>query len=82
MDIECEHAFITDKKISPFASVVTKIFDFFFVSLLLGHPGIHIISTNDYIYKKHAFMLTVIINIQIIPTIEVQCDKILISNRL
>jgi hypothetical protein len=31
MDMECEHAFITGKKMSPFARAVTEIFNFFSV---------------------------------------------------
>ncbi len=38
MDLKCEHASILGKKMSPFDRAVTKIFNFFFVQLLMGHP--------------------------------------------
>ncbi len=38
MDLECEHASILGKKMSPFGRAVMEIFKFFFVELLTVHP--------------------------------------------
>jgi hypothetical protein len=38
IDMECEHAFTSCKKISSFARAAIKIFDDFSGSLLLAHP--------------------------------------------
>jgi hypothetical protein len=38
MNLECEHASILGKKMSPFGRAVMEIFSFFSVSLLMAHP--------------------------------------------
>jgi hypothetical protein len=42
MDMECEHAFITGKKMSLFARAVTEIFNFLSGKVTFGPPCIYL----------------------------------------